>query len=465
MADVFPFDFMIVFGFLSFLLLLGVFLRAKITFLQKFFVPACIIAGLLGLLFRTILVEFHIISSDTQILETLVYHIFNITFISLGLTIEKKEDVLTRKKSSFKNISSMGLLIVTISALQFLIGGGFVILFNNLGFHLFPTFGFLVPMGFDQGPGQALSIGKSWEGFGFTNAASIGLTFATLGYMFAIFVGVPLVYWAIKKGKVKIIGSEISSSFRKGYYTKDSEKQIAGIQTTHPANIDSLTFHAALVGVVYVLTYGFLKVLELITPPDISEMYWGFFFIWGLLIALIVKKIIVMAKAEYLLDAELQGRITGWGVDYLVAAAIAAISLDIILNYAVPILIMSLFAGVITLLWCVYFGPRVWREHSFARTAGIYGMETGTVATGLLLIRIVDPDFRSPAAIDLALGSVIALPFMFVMFHFMVAPILLGWTVETTLLIFVAFLVGTLILMKLTGLFLKTDKKNKIMKR
>lgn len=460
MANIFMFDLMILFGSLSFLLILGLFLRSRIKFLQTFFVPACIIAGLLGLLFRTILVGIDAIPSGTILLETLVYHIFNITFISLGLTTDKKEDLSKQKKSSFKNISRMGLLIVTIAALQFLIGGAFVLLFNGLGYKLYPTFGFLMTMGFEQGPGQALSIGKSWEGFGFTNAATIGLSFATLGYIFAIFVGVPLVYWAVKKGRVNILGKQIPTSFRKGFYTRDCKREIAGTHTTHPANIDSLTFHVALVGVVYVLTYGFLKALEMVTPTDIAEMYWGFFFIWGLLIAFIIKKIIIFSKTDYMLDPELQGRITGWGVDYLIVAAITTISLGIVVNYAVPILVIAISGGIATLLWIIYFGPRLWKTYTFERTVGLYGMETGTVATGLLLIRIIDPEFRSPAAIDLALSSIVALPLMFVMFHFMAAPILLDWALEPTLIVFVMFLVGTLLLMKLTGLIKERDKKD-----
>ena len=176
----------------------------------------------------------------------------------------------------------------------------------------------------------------------------------------------------------------------------------------------------------------------------------------------IVKKIILITKADYMLDAELQGRITGWGVDYLIVAAITSISLGIVINCAAPILIISISAGIATLLWIIYFSPRLWKEHTFERTAGLYGMETGTVATGLLLIRIIDPDFRSSAATDLALSSIIALPFMFVMFHFMAAPILLNWTLETTLLVFVVFLIGTLIFMKFTGLIHSVDKKNRI---
>ncbi|NIU58348.1 MAG: sodium:glutamate symporter, partial [Phycisphaerae bacterium] len=80
------------------------------------------------------------------------------------------------------------------------VSGLLVIIFGILGLKLFPTFGFLVPLGFEEGPGQALSVGKVWEGFGFAQAATLGLTFAAIGYFFAFFVGVPLVNWGIRKG-------------------------------------------------------------------------------------------------------------------------------------------------------------------------------------------------------------------------------------------------------------------------
>ena len=461
MSSVFSFDAMIIFGALSVLLLVGLLLRAKMNFLQKFFVPACIIAGLLGLAVRSTGVMIGILPEGTIILETFVYHIFNITFISLGLTPGVKNDNKSNGKlSGLRSITGMGLLIASVAALQFILGGLFVILFNILGYNLFPTFGFLVTMGFEQGPGQALSIGKSWEVFGFANAATIGLSFATLGFIFAIFLGVPLVGRAIRKGKISIIGKEIPTSFKTGLFAKDEQNEIAGIHTIHPATLDSLSFHVALVGIVYLLTYGFLKVLELFTPADIAEMYWGFFFVWGLLIAYLVKILLKKIRVDYLLDRELQGRITGIGVDYLIVAAITAISLKVLLDYAVPILAIAASTGVITLLWIFYFGKRLWRKYTFERTIGVYGMETGTIATGLMLIRIVDPEFRTPAATDLALSGIIVLPIMFAMFHFMNAPILLGWSVELTVLVFLIFLIGIMSILTLLGM-LKSPKKQK----
>ena len=109
----FSFDMMLIFGSLSILLLLGLLLRAKIKFFQNFFVPACIIAGVLGLIFREIGVFLNLIPEGVLILETTVYHIFNITFISLGLTSRDKK----YKKSSLKNIANMGFLIASVAAL------------------------------------------------------------------------------------------------------------------------------------------------------------------------------------------------------------------------------------------------------------------------------------------------------------------------------------------------------------
>jgi hypothetical protein len=65
-------------------------------------------------------------------------------------------------------------------------------IFGIFGLKLFPTFGFFAPIGFNEGPGQALSFGKVWEGLGFENAATIGATFATIGFFFFFGLSVEL---------------------------------------------------------------------------------------------------------------------------------------------------------------------------------------------------------------------------------------------------------------------------------
>ena len=46
-----------------------------------------------------------------------------------------------------------------------------------------------------------------------------------------------------------------------GIVPRDQAKEPAGEMTMHSGNIDTLAFQAALIGLVYVLTYGFVTVL------------------------------------------------------------------------------------------------------------------------------------------------------------------------------------------------------------
>lgn len=41
-----------------------------------------------------------------------------------------------------------------------------------------------------------------------------------------------------------------------------------------------------------------------------------------------------------------------------------------------------------------------------------YGVNTGTVSTGLLLLRVVDPEFKTTAALETGLYSLAATPFI-----------------------------------------------------
>jgi ESS family glutamate:Na+ symporter len=138
--------------------------------------------------------------------------------------------------------------------LQAAVCGLLILIFRLVGLELFPTFGFLLPLGFEEGPGQALSFGKVWEGLGFEHAATIGLTFATIGFGFAFFVGVPLVNRGIRKGLAVHSSNNLTKSVLTGIVPTNMPKESAGRLTLHPSNVDSLAFQAAMVGLVYLLT-------------------------------------------------------------------------------------------------------------------------------------------------------------------------------------------------------------------
>jgi len=193
MSSPFPFQVPLVFGFLSVMLLVGVVLRAWIPLIQRFLIPACLIGGLLGL----VLVSTGLAPVPVSDLEAFAFHLFNVSFISVGLTPSSGGQRAHQRGALIRGPLWLALMEGVTLPLQAVIGGGAVIIFGWFGVELFSTFGFFAPLGFTEGPGQALSIGKVWEGFGFANAATIGLTFAAVGFFFAFLVGVPLCSWGI----------------------------------------------------------------------------------------------------------------------------------------------------------------------------------------------------------------------------------------------------------------------------
>ncbi len=447
MQTPFPFNSMLLFGFLSIMLLVGIVLRARFRFFQRLLFPSCLIGGTLGF----ILVNTHLLLFSSYALEAFAYHLFNISFISVGLTRGRDElNAPDRKKEVVKGALWMALIQGVTFPLQAMIGGLAVILFSLFGIHLFPTFGLLVPLGFNGGPGQALSFGRIWETVGFSHAATIGLGFAGVGYFFAFFVGVPLVnHWIRKDPKAYGTGS-LPHDFLVGITARGQKRESAGELTIHSGNADTLAFQAALVGLIYVLTYLFVKYLGKALPPDAGKMLWGFFFFFGLGLALCVKWFMGKMGFEYLIDPGTQRRITGWSVDFLIVATVSAIQALVVWKYIVPFMTMALASGVLTTVVVVFLGKRL-HSHNLERKAAIFGTVTGTVASGLLLLRIADPEFKTPVALEIALMNVFAVPVVGICIVIVNGPIWWHWSIAFTVLVFACIMAAALVAIEILG--------------
>ena len=427
----FSFDALLVFGALSIMLLVGVVLRARVALLQRFLFPACLIGGLIGLVGMSI----GLIRIPPGDIEHFGFHFFNISFISVGLTSAAGSRHLPGERHVLRGPLWMALVEGVTLPLQALIGGLVVTAFGLAGRPLFPTFGFLVPLGFTEGPGQALSVGKVWEGFGFAHAATLGLTFAALGFFFAFFVGVPLVNWGIRRGFATFSDTQPSADVLQGFLPLKSGKPPAGRLPMHSGNIDTLAFQSALVGLVYVLTYGFIWLVARFLPPDAAKIIWGFFFFIGMAVALVVKQLMIRLGVDYLVDPGVQRRITGWAVDYLIVATVMGIQVVVVWQYILPIALAAVLSGLATTAVVIYLGSRMESLH-LERTVAIYGTCTGTISSGLLLLRVVDPEFKTPVAMEIGLMNVIVVPIILGSMILVNAPVWWDWGMGLTLLVF-----------------------------
>jgi ESS family glutamate:Na+ symporter len=96
---------------------------------------------------------------------------------------------------------------------------------------------------------------------------------------------------------------------------------------------------------------------------------------------------------------------------------------------------LSLVVGALTTLVVIYLGKKLPQYH-LERTAAVYGAVTGTVSTGLLLLRIADPDFRTPVAIEIAIMNLFSIPIIGACLVLVNAPVWWHWSVGVSSLIF-----------------------------
>jgi len=451
----FSFEPVLVFSFLCLMLLCGVLLRARVGALQRLLFPGCLLGGLLGLG----LVGTGLVPLSASALENLAYHAFNISFISVGLTRSDEGPQGRRAvRSRLKGPVWMALVQAVTFPLQAVLGGLLVILLGLAGLELFPTFGFLVPLGFNEGPGQALSLGKVWEGFGFAHAATIGLSFATIGYLFAFFVGVPLVNRGLRKGWSGYGSPALPREFLTGFFPRGRQGGSAGTMTLHGGNTDTLAFQIGLVGLVYLVTYGIVNGLAAMLPPDAGKILWGFFFFFGLAVALGVRGIMGWLRIDHLVDPGMQRRITGSAVDFLIVATVTAIQVPVLRHYLLPVALFALVNGAATTAVVTVLGRRS-GAYELERTAAMFGTVTGTVSCGLLLLRIADPDFRTPVAVDIGVMNVFALPVVGGCTVLVNGPLWWGWSTGLTVGVFAAILAAALLLLRMVSRWRELEAK------
>ena len=394
---------------ISSLLLIAALLRSRILFFQKLMIPNNIVAGFCLLFIGNEFIGIVDIPSDRY--GYYVYHLLAITYIAMSLRISDA--------TSSRPIFATGLIMTIGYNIQALIG--LLITFITILFFdpdLFPTFGHFLVLGFGQGPGQAFAIGKSWEPLGFSNAGSIGLTFAAIGYLWACIVGI----FFIHRVKSADISFPVPEEERVGLIKDMDNQPEAGRLVTATSAMDGLTFQVALVGLVYLATYGFLTGVEHLFQVTIENesvflqlknTIWGVFFIFAAFMAILFKTLIVRFKCGYLLDNGLLTRVSGISIDFMVVAAIGAVSISVFRQYITLIMLITTFGGFITILLIIKIVRRSGMSHTNERIISIFGTLTGTLSTGLTLTRIMDPQFKTPVARDLIFGCGVTFPIAF----------------------------------------------------
>ncbi len=339
-------------------------------------------------------------------LEILTYHCLALGFIAS--TFKSSEGKLTGKRAT--EIFNTGVTTVATYLLQAVIGFGITMIAAKVMDGFFEAAGILLPFGYGQGTGQALNYGNIYETqHGFAGGKAFGLTIAALGFLSASIGGVVHLNLMKKRGKLHK-ANVVERRLTAEEIERDDEIPMQ-------ESIDKLTIQLALIAVAYLLAYVLMYGLGLLLPGMRSVVY-GFNFLLGVLSATLVKAVMNLFKKSKLLVKEytnnfLLTRTSNMFFDIMVTAGIAAIRLDMLENYWGIILILGISGLIVTYAYERYVAKALFPEYAEEQFLMMYGMLTGTASTGVILLREIDGDFRTPAADNMVYQNFPAIVFGF----------------------------------------------------
>ena len=380
-------------GIISALILVGKFIRVKVKLIQQLFIPPSLIAGVLGLAFGPNGLGWLPLSGSMG------------TYAAVLIALVFGALPLSSPKFSAKEVAGRVGPMWAYAQLGMLVQWGIMGLFGLFVLKVIwpdlnDAFGIMLSTGYYGGHGTAAAIGEAFAGLGWDEAASLGMTTATVGVILAIIGGLVMIKWAAKNKQTAFIAdfADLPDELRSGLVPEDKREPV-GSATTSGISIEPLTFHFALVLLVAFLGYAMSAGVKQIYPQLELPV-----FSCAFIVGLVLKKIFDATKVTNYICPNTTQRIGSMATDLLVAFGVASIKLGVVMKYAVPLIVLLVAGAVIVFAITFYFGRRLSKTYWFERTIFAWGWWTGTMAMGIALIRIVDPKLASKAMDDYALA-------------------------------------------------------------
>lgn len=387
--------FMVQLGLLLLFLMVGNILRRVVPLFRKCLVPSALLGGALLLVVDIIVKQFGVTMVDNRIMQVITYHCLAIGFAAMSLKTEK-----SNHKTNRAQVVEFGALQGGTYMLQASVGLGITLilfLLTRYGDHVISYIcGLILPLAYGQGPGNALS----WD-INFTNTpaaqfagnGSFGLSLASIGFVVASVFGVLHINIYKKRGSLFVRKGNISRTMEIG----SEESEIPDNES-----VDKFTIQAGFVALAYAISFGFMCLLGILSDFT-NSIAWGFNFLWASLAAMLIRFVVKQLRKhkwmhrEYINNYQMD-RISGFAFDLMIVAGVAAIEINDIKNYILPIVILSVIGTVITYVYIRLVAKECFKgfEHEFFLMS--FGTLTGTASNGMILMKEVDPGLRTPTS-------------------------------------------------------------------
>ena len=449
------------FGTLLISLLGANIVKKKIPFLRNSLIPTAVLGGVILLLISSVYEAIfdqrffdttYYGGNGSNVLEVITYHALALGFIATAFKPSRGKHSLKRNGEIFDT----GVTTVSTYLLQGVIGMGITLIAALIMPGFFKASGLLLPFGFGQGTGQALNYGTIYQNeHGFVGGRTFGLTIAAIGFLAASLGGV--VHLNILKRRGATIVHEDDA-----VCTMCAEDVQSPDEIPMNGSMDKLSVQFGFVFGTYMLTHALLLILGTLLPGFRSVLY-GFNFLLGVLLATAMRVGCSLLRQRGIMKKQyvngfLMDRISGFCFDIMVVAGIAAIRFELLAGYWPVILILAVAGTFSTYFYNRIVARKLFSEYPEEQFLMMYGMLTGTASTGVILLRELDPEFKTPAADNLVYQNFPAIAFGFPM---MILATLAPVEPYLTFGILAAFFLAMNILLFRRQIFKRRRKKNK----
>lgn len=434
-------------------------LKKEVGFLRKSLIPTSVLGGLMLLIISSVYKAIAGVDMfDTDFfggngmsnLEVITYHTLALGFIAT--TFKGSDKKLSKQRGV--EVFDTGVTTVSTYLVQAVLGLGITLIAALILPEFFAAAGVLLPFGYGQGTGQALNYGSIYEAdYGFVGGRSFGLTIAALGFLSASIGGVIHLNILKKKGKIVLLDEDENAG-------KIGSEEVQG-KDEIPMNgsMDKLTVQLAFILSAYFITYLLLYFLGNLLPGLQSVLY-GFNFLIGVLMASLLKSVFKLLRKKNIVKKQyvnnfLMSRISAFFFDIMVVAGIAAIRLDALKDYWVILIILGVVGAVSTYFYLRVVCRTLFKGYEEEQFLAMYGMLTGTASTGIILLREIDGEFKTPVADNLVYQNFPAIVFGFPM---MLLATLAPKEPVLTLIILFAFLTVMNVLLFRSKIFKRKKK-------
>ena len=390
-------SFIVQLGLLLMFLMAGNILRRVIPWFRKCLIPSALLGGLVLLVSNTICKQCDVFLIDNRLMQVITYHCLAIGFAAMTLKTEK-----CTHKTQRVQVVEYGALQGGAYMLQACVGLGITLIMFFMspygGKVVSYVCGLILPLAFGQGPGNALSWDIEYTNKAATQFAgngSFGLSLASIGFVVASVFGVLYINIQKKRGKIVIKEKDESEKFVDP--TNPNGKEIPDNES-----VDKFSIQLGFVAFVYAIAFAFMCLLGVISDFT-NSIAWGFNFLWASLAAMLVKAVVKFLRKRNLMHRDYinnyqMDRISGFAFDLMIVAGVAAIEINDIKNYILPIVILSAVGTIITFIYVRIVSKECFKdfEHEFFLMS--FGTLTGTASNGMILMKEIDPSLKTPTS-------------------------------------------------------------------